>query len=268
MKSKFNIRVCCLFSIFLATAISTAQEAALQEEQTEERERIIVNMETLEASSIAEAVTLLSGSDSDLRVFPETGGNRLVVDGPKADMPAIVGLIRELDRPFSQVTVGVTEVAIELGTKEDLKSGPSEDAKKQLDELVKSGKAKIINKMTLEVGNNTSGRTSIGASKPGMAGGSGKAKAYNYKDVGTILECTPRVGADAVLLQFTYERSDIKARTGDEETPPTFTSMRSETFIRVRTNQSVVMSGMRPGDDGESKMVAWKLIVSADVSKD
>jgi|GEM_PF-4154065 len=267
MKSKVDVRIhFILFSILLTASISAAQEDALQEEEVALRERIIVNVEHLEVASIAQAVTQLSSGD--LKVFPEIGANRLIVDGPKADIPAVIGLIRELDRPFPQVVIRVVEVTLDLETKVNLKTGPSEDVKTELDELVKNNKAKITNKMSVETVNNTTARTTVGSTKPSPTGGNGKSKAHTYKDIGTVFECTPRVGADAILLQLSYERSDILSGGDEQKTPPTFMAIRSDSFVRIRRDQSIVVSGRRPGDDGEAKMVAWKLIFSAEVSDD
>ena len=80
---------------------------------------------------------------------------------------------------------------------------------------------------------------------------------------GSVFQATPRVGDHAVLLEFSFEKSESVPPSDDSEAPASIVTTSTQSAVRIPQGQSVVSGGLRMGPDG--KLVRWKLIVSTNV---
>lgn len=180
--------------------------------------------------------------------------------------PAVVADDPALAR---QVSLSVKEIVVAPQSDSKLRSGPVSAVEQRLEEMTKAGVAKVLEDFDLTTLSETNVETQVGAKVPIVSGRTtqrGTAlKSYNYENVGVLLACNPHVTDNAVLLDLTYERTEL-VQGSEEGEPPMSVATRVRGILRIPTGKTIVLGGRRIGPD--NKTVKWKLLVTAGVIED
>ena len=190
---------------------------------------------------------LVSATKSKIRVLSDANASKLIVIAPVKQVSAVLGLVRELDRPAAVHNVRVTEVAISPDADIKLSSGETKTILQTISKASDEGLLKVIQTLEVATLDNTIGNASTEISATAEAQSTNPAHGPRP---GTNLSVTPRAAGEGVLIKLDYTHSRRNEST-----------VNVATTFRINADQAVVLRGNRPGPD--DKPVIWALIVSS-----
>lgn len=247
--------------------LSFAQDLPTPDTADTEREQMVIAIDHLPVGVMEETLQRIIADDLT-RILGEPTTNRLVVDAPRALIPQILGLVREIDRPRRNITITVTELVMAPEVADNIVTGRTEMITTLIEQLQQEeAKIKLVDQLVFSVCENeqvtiqTGEQTPIETGRVQRGGSTIAARSFEYSNVGRSVTCTPRLSGPDVLLDFEYEKSEIVSTDDKEDTPPTTVKTQAKSTLRIANGTSFVVTGIRRGPD--AKPVRWKLIVSA-----
>ena len=232
-----------LILLLLASVLSSSVVAAEDEAPTEEQ--LVIKVEHADVDHLQEM--LMSVTKGNINVLSDANASKLIVIAPVDRVSAVLGLVRELDRPVPVHNVRVVEVAISPNADIKLSSGVERDVVKAISEASDEGLLKIIQTLELAALDNTVSKTSTEIPTTSKAASANSARGMPF---GTNLSVTTRAAGNGVRMMLDYTHSR-----------PNESTVKVTTSFRIDEDQAVVIRGSRPGPD--DKPVIWALIVSS-----
>lgn len=192
--------------------------------------------------SVSKTLANLFDPDSSLRLVPDQESNILIVKGEQVDVRRAVEILKRIDEPQPMVTVNVR---IEVAGAGDLS-----------DEFQLTTLSDM--KAHLQVGQ----QQTVPSGSIQQFGGRSVSRSYQKENTGTIVQVTPRVSGEQILLDLSVEKSWLEypaaLETDDDDqirVPTTLTST-LETTVRLGLNESRTMTASVSSVAGVSREVA------------
>ncbi len=226
-----------------------------------------------DAPSLAEVIGPHFKGEATVIAAP---GNALLVSGTAETLPEVLKLLEQLDKKPRTVEVEVTIAEVPA---KDWKETEAKVEDMLKDSAGKAGAGQRI-KLTAVEGQLVSAQS--GGSKPyvsgttlvgggggfGGKGGGGPGvaqKSISYREVGTLVKMTARVGADdAVALELNVQDTRVRAAdAGDEAAAPAVETNTLTTKVSVPAGTSVVAQAVRT--EGKGGATVAVVIVTARV---
>jgi hypothetical protein len=272
--------------------------AATADDKPAKTQRTLYAVRSGNAADLAEVLNKHFKGEAEVSALPSVTGGSLLISAPAATADEILKLLQQLDR--SPKTVAVEVVLAEVFTKrtEDSKE-PADpvntelatEALAKLEALNKSGQLGSLQRIRLTAVEEQSVSVMSGGSTPhtvsvpgadfgggpggargarGAAGGAGGpggggpvARSITYRNVGTTVKVTPRVGADnTVTLALDVSGSGAKP-SADPDEPASFDSTTLATSLSVPSGRPVIAQAIRT--DGKAGRTLSLVIVTARV---
>jgi hypothetical protein len=276
---------CCL-GLVLAFALPTAsgqegsgQFPAAKAEPAQKVARLVYPVRRGSAKELANTLSLFFKAEPAFQAMPDAGSNALLLSGPAPVVEEANAVLRQIDRPVR--TVHVEVILLELtgkpdGDATDLKrpdlAGSARDLEAKIRDLQKQGVIGGVKRVQLTALEMQMARSQVGASKPSVAGvgfssggfpggggrGGGVSRSISYRDVGTLVQVKPEVGADGlVTLELRVEKSRVHTPEGgvpigtDEKGAPIpaaeFLTSTLETRLKVGRGRAVLAQSATTG---------------------
>ncbi|MCI6159394.1 MAG: pilus assembly protein PilQ [Selenomonadaceae bacterium] len=199
-------------------------------------------------------------------VFVDATGGSLVYFGTPRDASRIGAMIEKLDVPPRQVSLEAKVVAL---TKDGSKSigvewdsgvqadtitmrrvaagGPFRgDSEIRLHELVSDGRARILSRPNITTLQGREAFIKIGGDVPiakTRTTNRETTQSYDYRPVGIILQCTPRINADGTITTRVHTEISTPEYVNDLKTYR-FQDRQADTNVRLRDGETMVIGGL------------------------
>lgn len=220
---------------------------------------------------LAQVVDAHFKGEATVLALPAGAGNAVLISGTPAAVPEVVKLLEQLDRKPRTIEVEVTVAEVHA---KDWK-----ESEVKADELAKTGqRIKLTATEGVQVSTQSGGSKPIAESSPlapggGGFGGKGAAqpvmrRSVAYRDVGTTVKLTARVGADdSVALDLNVQDSRVRmVDAGDETNAPAVETGSLTTKVSVPVGKSVIAQSVRT--EGKAGTTVAVVIVTARVVPD
>ena len=236
----------------------------------EPRQTLIIRLENIPATEVAEAISQWSEAEEAatnqpaVSVVVMASKNRLLVTGAQKQLLAVQGIARELDKPAAQVRVrmAIVELTLEEESPSNHESAAkisTQDLEQAITDLRKQGSLKMVARGELLATDSLPASVHLGRRVPRITGSAvssrGQTNTVSIENVGTIFGVSARVVDDEVVtLELDVEHSHIGPQ--EEGTPiassdngvvirtsqiPTLTL---QTTTSVPTGKTVLLAGM------------------------
>ncbi len=238
--------------------------------------RLVYDVKLGVARDLADVLGKLFKADSDVQVLVAPAGNALVIAAPAKTADEILKLLGKLDRRPRSVAVEVLVAEIAPRKGEDGKPAPParpldesdlrghpDDVFAKLQNLQKKGLVGSVERLRLTATENRPGLVSNGVSRPyttGLIGrvGARTARTISYRNVGTQVRATPRIGEDGrIFLDLSVTATRMRVPEGgqilgmDDDGKP----VRATEFVNAQFEGGLLL---RPGQATPAKGVTTK----------
>jgi general secretion pathway protein D len=195
--------------------------------------RVVYDVKHAPAKDLAELLTKLYKSDPAVQALSAPAGNALVLSAPAGTMDEVVELLRRLDRRPRTVVVEVLVAEVTPRKGEEGKRAPpakelnerelmgsAEDVVGKLHNLQQKGLIGGLKRFRLTAAENQAGSLQVGENRPtttgttggGFGGKGGGPRSVAYRNVGTIVRATPRLGeANTIFLDVRFDEARLSS---------------------------------------------------------
>jgi type II secretory pathway component GspD/PulD (secretin) len=246
-------------------------------------ERAYVPLKHANAKELAATLTQHFKGVAGMQVIAETGSNGLLISGPKDTVRQVFALLAELDRSPRVIAIDIFLLDVTLKkdqTEFDTKplNGPLADVEKRIAELRKDGTLTGSRRIQLSGVENQKTYLQVGETKPMVMGVSaskigGTSQMIQYRNTGTIVDLTPRVAPDGVVL-LTIKVEESRLHTPDSgpvigttEKGPIYASetvmSNLNSQMSLHPGQALVATGVKT--DSKQQNVQTVIVVAARV---
>jgi hypothetical protein len=250
--------------------------------------RVVCPLQSSPAASIAATLQQLFQTEGrtakdtvqdQVAIVPDAAGNCLLISGPPGAAEEVRRLVKELDRPPAVIRLEVRMIAIaeeKVKKSPDAGSGenkPSEQgASKDLYPVEMAEDGEVLLRGEIATLSGQKGMIRVGCTRPMVAGVAlgrgGTMNNITYRDVGTVIQMTPRMSpAGDILVELNVEDS----RYGPEEegavffTPekgppqrtPSVENFKLDSTVHLQPGRTLVLGGMSSGGkDGRLRLLS------------
>jgi|SRR5262245_48928945 len=210
---------------------------------------------------LAEVVGKHFQGEAELLAAPAGSGNAILIRGSANAVPEVLKLLKELDHQPRTIEIEVLIAEV-----------PANEVTEKAN-LADLAKAVLPQRITLTTVEGQPVTTTTGGSKPFVTGREGNPfakgavaqRSVSYREVGTTLKLTPRVGSDnSIALDLSFQDSRVRpSDAGDEIGAPAFETTTLNTRMSIPPGKSVAAQSSRAG--GKAATTVSVVVVTARV---